>query len=208
MKKYSRDEAFDVVEAGYDRLAGVYSEERAGFDNWAEVNAFTAALPERARVLDAGSGTGTPVARSLAQGGHDVLGIDVSREMVATARRNVPGATFQRMNMTALDLPPESFDGVISCYAIIHIPRECHAGIFQSFWRILKPGGVMLASVSSWAWEEYADYMGVDMFWSHFDPAESQALITEAGFDIEFARDVEAGGEKHHWVLGRKRDNA
>ncbi len=208
MKKYSRDEAFDVVEAGYDRLAGVYSEERAGFDNWAEVNAFATALPERARVLDAGSGTGTPVARHLSQAGHSVVGIDISEEMLATARRNAPEATFQRMNMTAIDFSEGSFDGVISCYAIIHVPREHHGRIFESFRRILKPGGVVLASVASWAWEEFADYMGVDMFWSHFNPDESQALIRACGFDIEFARDVKAGGEKHHWVLARKRDGA
>jgi hypothetical protein len=43
------------------------------------------------------------------------------------------------------------------------------------------------------------------MYWSHFDPAQSQSLITEAGFDIVFGRDVKSGGEKHHWVLARKR---
>jgi hypothetical protein len=59
--------------------------------------------------------------------------------------------------------------------------------------------------VASWAWEEFADYMGEDMFWSHYEPDKTQSLITNAGFEIEFGRDVESGGEKHHWVLARKR---
>ena len=131
-------------------------------------------------------------------------GIDLSKTMVSMARKNVPGATFQRMNMTAIDFPPESFDGVISCYAIIHIPREKHASIFQSFHSILKPRGIMLVSVASWAWEEVADYLGVDMFWSHYESSKTESLIRDAGFAIEFGRTIESGGETHHWVLARK----
>lgn len=199
-----RDQAFEVVAAGYDRLGQRYSTERARFGNWREVNAFTSRLPARGRVLDAGSGTGMPVARHLVETGFDVVGIDFSRTMVATARENVPAATFQQMNLTAIDFPPESFDGVISTYAIIHVPREMHAGVFRSFYSILKPQGVMLVSAASWAWEEFADYLGVEMFWSHFGPDRTKSLITDAGFEIEFGRDVESGGEKHHWVLARK----
>jgi len=204
MKMYSRHQALEVVKAGYDKLSELYTTEREKFDNWAEVKAFTSKLSEGARVLDAGSGTGMPVAGFLVNSGFEVVGVDISSGMVETARRNVPKASFQQMDMTRLDLPPGTFDGVISTYAIIHIPRELHARIFQSFHSILKPGGVMLVSVASWAWEEFADYMGVDMFWSHYDPDKSQSLITAAGFEIEFGRDVEAGGEKHHWVLARK----
>ena len=66
------------------------------------------------------------------------MGIDFSKTMVETARRNVPEAIFKLMDMTDIDLVPESFDGVISTYAIIHVPREKHARIFQSFCSILR----------------------------------------------------------------------
>jgi ubiquinone/menaquinone biosynthesis C-methylase UbiE len=205
MKKHPRNKASDVVKSGYDRLGNRYTAERQKADNWKEVEAFTSLLPAGGRVLDAGSGPGIPIARHLVKAGFEVVGIDFSKTMVAAARENVPEATFQQMNMTVIDFYPESFDGVISTYAIIHVPREKHAKIFESFYRIPKSGGTMLVSVASWAWEEFADYMGVDMFWSHYDPEETQSLITTAGFDIEFARDVETGGEKHHWVLAGKR---
>lgn len=207
MKKHSRDRTFEVVKSGYNHLGNLYTAEREKADNWKEVSAFTSLLPANGRVLDAGSGTGIPIAQHLVRAGFEVVGIDFSKTMVKAARENVPEATFQQMNMTAIDFPPESFDGVISTYAIIHVPREMHAGIFRSFHSILKPWGVMLISVASWEWEEFADYMGVDMFWSHFDPDKTKSLITEAGFDIEFGRDVETGGEKHHWVLAYKRRN-
>ena len=207
MKEYTRDNALEVVEAGYDQIGDRYTEERLKGLRWDEVDEFFALLPGSARVLDAGCGTGIPNARRMVEMGYEVIGIDISKQMVETARKNVPGATFHRMNMSSIELQSDSFDGVISTYAIIHNPRETHSDIFKSFHRILKPDGVMLASVASWAWEEFADYMGVDMYWSHFDPDKSQSLITEAGFDIIFARDVEAGGEKHHWVLARKPAN-
>jgi ubiquinone/menaquinone biosynthesis C-methylase UbiE len=204
MKKHSRNQASDVVRSGYDRLGNRYTAEREKFDNWAEVKAFTSLLPAGGKVLDAGSGTGMPVAEFLVKTGFEIVGIDISSGMVETARKNVPGATFRQMDMTELDFPPESFDGLISTYAIFHVPKEMHAGIFRSFHTILKPQGVMLVSVASCAWEEFADYMGVDMFWSHYDPEKSQSLITAAGFEIELGRDVETGGEKHHWVLAQK----
>jgi len=204
MKEYQRDQALDVVRAGYNRLGERYTEERKRFDNWQEVEAFTASLSANSKVLDAGSGTGVPIARYLVQNGLEVIGIDLSKTMVSTARKNVPTATFQLMNMAEIDFPPESFDGLISCYAIIHNLRERHAGIFQSFYTTLKPGGVMLVSVASWEWEEFASYLGEDMFWSHYDPRKTESLITDAGFDIEFSRDIESGGEKHRWILAHK----
>lgn len=205
MKKPDRDRALEVVAEGYDKLGQRYSEERARFGNWKEVDALTSRLPAHGRVLDAGSGTGVPVSRHLVEAGFEVVGIDLSETMVKVARENVPAATFRQMNMTAIDFPPESFDGVISTYAVIHVPREMHAGIFKSFHSLLKPRGMMLVSVASWAWEEFADYLGVEMFWSHSGPEKTELLITEAGFEIEFSRDVESGGEKHRWVLARKR---
>ncbi|UCE65634.1 MAG: methyltransferase domain-containing protein [Candidatus Zixiibacteriota bacterium] len=205
MKEHSRHQAIEVVRAGYDKLAELYATEREKFDNWAEVKAFTSKLPEAARVLDAGSGTGTPIAEFLVRSGFEVVGIDISPAMVETARKNIPGTTFLQMDMTRLDFPPASFDGVISTYAIIHVPRETHAGLFESFYRVLKSGGTMLVSVASWEWEEFADYMGVDMFWSHYDSDRNESLITAAGFEIEFGCTVESGGETHHWVLAHKR---
>jgi ubiquinone/menaquinone biosynthesis C-methylase UbiE len=124
--------------------------------------------------------------------------------MLSVARRNVPDATFLQMNMAEIDFPPESFNGLISCYAIFHVPRDKHASIFRSFRTILKPHGTMLVSVGSSEWEEVENYYGVKMFWSHFHPTTTESLITDAGFSIEFGRDVESGDETHYWILARK----
>jgi len=78
----------------------------------------------------------------------------------------------------------------------------------EAYLKFLEQGMGMVFlhhSIAAWpAWEEYADYMGVEMFWSHFDSDKTRSLITDIGFTIEFGRDVESGGEKHHWLLARK----
>ncbi|KAB8232622.1 uncharacterized protein BDW43DRAFT_312006 [Aspergillus alliaceus] len=55
-------------------------------------------LPPHRKVLDAGSGTGKPVAHILSSAGHSVHGIGVSKEMVRIASSQVQG-TFQIADM-------------------------------------------------------------------------------------------------------------
>lgn len=206
MDKNQIEETFNIVKSGYNRLAEVYPIKRNKFDNWNEIQAFVGFLPKKAKVLDAGSGTGTPVAKYLTDEGFKVVGIDFSDAMIAAARKNVPKASFRNMNLTAIDFPSDSFDGIISCYAIFHVPRENHAEIFKSFHRILKPGGVILVQVACEEFEEIADYLGVEMFWSHYDSAKSESLIAETGFDIKFGRSVKTSDEEHYWMLALKGD--
>ena len=47
-------------------------------------------LAPGSRVLDVGSGTGIPTARQLTDAGHQVVGVDISEEMLRLARRDVP----------------------------------------------------------------------------------------------------------------------
>lgn len=205
MKKDSNPNAFEIVKSGYDQIARRYVAEREQIDIWNEIKLFCSNLPTKARVLDVGCGTGIPIAQQLIENGFDVVGIDLSEEMIRVATENIPGGTFLQMNMTDLDFPAESFDGLIACYSIFHVPRKHHAAIFKSFARILKPGALMLGSVGASEWEGVENYYGVDMFWSHFNASEYKSLITEAGFEIVFAHNVEDGGETHHWVLARPR---
>lgn len=204
MKQHPDVNAWGIVRDGYDRIAELYLKEREKFENCKELEDFCSKLPANAKVLDVGCGTGIPIARYLIDRGFKVVGIDLSKEMLSVARRNVPDATFRQMNMVAIDFPPGSFDGLISCYAIFHVPRDNHAAIFQSFHTILKPHGTMLVSVGSSEWEEVESYYGVKMFWSHFHPTTTESLITDSGFRIEFGRIVESGDETHYWILAHK----
>ena len=67
-------------------------------------------LAPGARVLDLGCGTGVPTAGMLAESGLEAVGIDVSTEMLALARRNVPAGRFVAMDALELDGTLGRFD--------------------------------------------------------------------------------------------------
>ncbi len=74
----------DLNKRAWDNLAGNYNERT--ISPISEVfKRFTDALPEEGRVLDLGCGTGVPYAKFLAGEGFDVIGVDLSKEMVKVA---------------------------------------------------------------------------------------------------------------------------
>ena len=122
-----------IVQDGYNKIGSSYLDIRLRINNIEEINKLIDLLPQKGRILDAGCGTGLPAAKYLIENGFDVIGVDFSDEMLKLAKRNVPKADFIKQNITDLDFPDNYFDGLISLYAIIHIPREKHEEIFQQF---------------------------------------------------------------------------
>ncbi|MFX1563848.1 MAG: class I SAM-dependent methyltransferase, partial [Promethearchaeota archaeon] len=122
----------DIVRKGYNKIASKYNASRHRFKNDKELEYFASLLPKRARILDAGCGAGVPVAKYLVEHGFIVTGIDFSTNMLKLAHQQVPEAEFLEGDMTQLMFPDESFEGVISTYAIIHVPKEKHTLIFQN----------------------------------------------------------------------------
>lgn len=112
---------------GDQKVSGVRATVRAGRENMR--NSLLSWLPEDLggwRILDAGCGSGI-MALKLAERGADVLGVDLSHEMIAHAKevlpvKSVPG----RLELLAGDmLAPEygAFDAVVSMDALIHYPE-------------------------------------------------------------------------------------
>ena len=62
--------------------------------------------------LDAACGTGRH-ARHLVDGGHTVVGVDVTPEMLSRARENVPEGTFLEADLQAIPAEDERFDAVV-----------------------------------------------------------------------------------------------
>jgi ubiquinone/menaquinone biosynthesis C-methylase UbiE len=194
----------EFVKNSYDKIAAVYHSERDMFDNWAELTEFASILPSGGHILDVGCGSGVPVCKYLADAGFTVTGIDFSEAMIDLARKHVSGAEFIRMDMSELDFPENSFDGIAAFYSVFHIPRNQHLSLFSNFHRMLKPEAVMLVSMGSTEWEGTEDFHGEPMWWSHYGPAKSLRLIKSAGFEIIFERNVFSNDEKHYWILARK----
>lgn len=68
------------------------------------------------RVLDAGCGNGVPAARLLVELGCEVVGVDLSAELIREARELVPEARFECADLTRWQTEDESFDAIVAFY--------------------------------------------------------------------------------------------
>ena len=201
-----------IVADGYDRIGGWYAEH--GVEHGAEVREkytllLIGTLPEGDKVLDLGCGAGVPTAQRLAQR-FQVTRVDISAGQVSRARLNVPDARFILADMTELDLPPESFDGVAAFFSIIHVPRHQHPRLFQDVSGWLKPGGMFVAGLGAGPLDAGVeeDWHGAPMFWSSFGSDTNKRLIEEAGLVLASAEEVtieeDAEPVTFLWVVARK----
>ncbi len=132
----------------YDRIAAEYG--ARFFDELAHkpldralLDVFVADVRERGPAADIGCGPGQ-IGRYLHDRGLDVVGIDLSPEMIALARRLSPAMRFAVGSMLALELEDASLGGIVAFYSIIHIPPEHLPRALGEFHRVLRPGGAAL----------------------------------------------------------------
>ena len=119
--------------------------ESADAEAWREF--ITTKIPARRplKILDVGTGAGF-FAILLSRLGHEVIGIDMSREMLTQARLNAEHfairAEFSEMNAQKPDFDDEMFDVVISRNLTWTLPDVESA--YREWRRVLKCGGVLL----------------------------------------------------------------
>jgi SAM-dependent methyltransferase len=73
--------------------------------------------------------------------------LDFASPMVAKASDHYPSISFKQGDAEALPYPDGSFDGVVCCYGIMHLPQPDLA-LAEAF-RVLKPGGAYI--FTQWA---------------------------------------------------------
>jgi cyclopropane fatty-acyl-phospholipid synthase-like methyltransferase len=200
-----------LVRHGYDVCAAAYEEARQG-ETHRELGLLTRQLAAGAHILDIGCGNGIPVARMLAQR-FRVTGVDISTEQVRRARTNVPAGTFIASDIMSVAFPPASFDAVVTFYTIFHLPREEHPELLRRIHRWLKPGGYLLATVTSCAEAAYTedDFFGVTMYWSNYALDDYKAILTKLGFNLlettalshGYTQEKQASPEHHPLIVAQ-----
>ncbi len=200
----------NIVKNGYNQIAERYFAKRASdSEDVRLLGDFIELLSADANVLDAGCGAGIPITQRLAEHFH-VTGVDFSETQIALAKKNVPNAKFLCEDLTKLNFPDDTFDGICSYYAIIHIPREEHQALLANFHRMLSTSGVALLCLGA---EHLVDdieenYLGAKMYWSHYGSATYQKMLKEIGFSImwaKFVKDESCEGSGHLFVLAQKK---
>jgi ubiquinone/menaquinone biosynthesis C-methylase UbiE len=179
------------IRIAYDRLAKAYADEHLHelankpFD--CEVYARFAERTRGGTVCDLGCGPGQ-VARFLAEQGAQVIGIDLSPQMIAEAHATAPAIDFRVGSMLALALADAALAGVVAAYAIVNLVDADIAQACREIARVLAPGG--LAIVSFHIGDETVrppELWGVpiEMDFYMLDPARVRAHLEAAGLVVD-----------------------
>ncbi len=201
-----------IVAEGYDAVAGRYLTWSATISDASRARytrALLDGLPEGAHVLELGCGAGVPATRALAAR-FAVTGVDISARQIELACEMVPGATFIQSDMTALEFPPESFDGVAAFFSLIHVPREEQPPLLARVASWLRPGGLFVATMGVRDAESDIedDSLGAPMYFSHYDAATNRRLVQESGLRLLSANEEtqEEDGQPvpFLWIVAQK----
>ncbi len=99
------------------------------------------------RVLDGGCGLGD-WAVYLNKSGYDIVGVDISSDVIAKLKKYFPDVVFQVADIRKTNFPDASFDIYFSWGVFEHFEEGLQPCIKEAM-RLLKPGGILLISVPS-----------------------------------------------------------
>lgn len=139
-----------------------------------------------AKIVDIGCGTGKPVCSELAASGHDVLGIDVSENMLRAAREHVPNARFENVDLRHYNPGAASMDVVTVYFSFLtDLTKDEIRGKIRDVYSWLKPGGVFVYITVPMDCENLeVKWMGRLARVSNFDADATLDVIKDAGFEV------------------------
>jgi ubiquinone/menaquinone biosynthesis C-methylase UbiE len=179
---------------GYDAWASSYDEPNDLIDmEEPVVRGIVDKLPI-GRALDAACGTGRHAAY-LESLGHQVLGVDVSPNMLVLAKAKVPRADFRQGDICQLPVPDQDLDLVVCALALTHVPDL--AAAFAEFNRVLRPGGHLVIADSRM---DYRIVTHLDDgeygYLPHYKRSTSEYLTAALGLNMQVVHCQEL---RHRW---------
>jgi len=144
------------------------------------------------RGVDFGCGAGRST-RFLAKLGFDVIGVDISAEMIAKAKELAPAGDYRLLGTEGLsELGYSAYDVILSCFTFDNVPkREEKVALFTQLGRLLAPGGRIVNLVSSPEiyWHEWASFSTKDF--PENRSAKCGDVVRVIMLDVEDRRPVE-----------------
>lgn len=139
---YSDNQTFAWV---YNRHWGSYADQACSILNQLILHD----CPSDSRILDLCCGTGQ-LAQLLTLEGYQVVGIDISAEMLSFARNNAPDASFIRADARSFNQPPV-YSYVVSTYDSLNfmMSLEDMVAVFTNVYVSLQPDGAFLFDLNT-----------------------------------------------------------
>ncbi len=175
-----------------------------------EAAKFLSLLDKKASILDVGCGPGRD-ARIFANKGYEVIGVDLSKNMIAAARKRVKNAKFKVMDIVNLKFKDNFFDGVWANAILMHLPKKDVTKAISEIRRVIKNKGIFYLSVKEGKGEVLLPddrYEGVKKFWSFFTKKEVDNAVKNGGFSLveSYVTGKQHAYATHPWisVFGKK----
>ena len=188
----------------YRAKAEDYARMVAGIGSNRHLDAFIAALPAGAHVLDLGCGTGNASA-AMVEAGLTIDPWDGSPEMAKVARDqfglDVQVKTFDML--TAI----EAYDGVYANFSLLHAPKADMPANLDRCAQALKPSGILHLGLKTGSGEA-RDKLG--RFYAYYSDAEITGLLEAAGLSVTSrVTGEEAGldGAVAPWIITKAKKN-
>jgi ubiquinone/menaquinone biosynthesis C-methylase UbiE len=150
----NKQEAIDKAKTTFNSAADYFDAPALSFWNrFGQRTIDLADFQPGMRVLDVCCGTGAsaiPAAIKVGSTG-SVLGVDLADALLDLARhksqqQGLANIEFQCGDFSNLDLPDESFDGIVCVFGIFFLP-DMEAAVAE-LWRMLRPNGTL--AIASW----------------------------------------------------------
>ncbi len=210
-------QALSSTERGYDLLAPKF--DHTPFRTPDPVLAAAAPhLGDAGRALDLGCGSGAVIEMLRPRCRERVVGVDISRGMLAEARRRLAasprtrtaaGPRLELIRADALELPFSGGFDLVTCFgALGHFRRRDQRRLIREVARVLEPGGRFVFTAAPlpppWSWRLWL-VLGFDaamvarnllwrppfvMYYLTFLLPRARRLLADHGFTVETRRGV------------------
>lgn len=185
------------VAAAYDARAEEYVEKLGCLSQMAPQDRSTIETWRDAtpgRLLDAGSGPGHWTDLLSDGGRRDVLGVDGTPRLVASARQRFPHVDVVVGDLAALPLATASVGGVLAWFSLIHTPPAGVPAILAELARVIVPGGSLLLGFFDGEAGRPFDHTVVTAY--HWSADALGVLLEEEGFVVDRTSSRQAPGAR------------
>ena len=151
---------------------------------------FSKLIPTNGIILDAGCGSGRDT-NLFQQQGFNIIGIDISKNLLVHAKKNYPKLDIQFGDILNLPFENNHFDGVWAHASVVHFDQDSQiTKAISEFSRVLKPKGLLHLLVRAQK-NNFKTSVSVDSisnherFYRNFSKDEIKKILSETGFIIE-----------------------
>lgn len=142
---------------------------------------------DKGTLADLGCGCGHTTKFLKDSGAKNIIGIDLSAEMIKNASLKNSDINFEVGNILSLEKADEKFPAILAFYAIVHFTLDELEKAFAEIYRVLKSGGQFLFSFHVGAEQTHLDEFlekRVDVTFYFFEVETVLELLEKTGFKV------------------------